>query len=441
MAGKPTYSKDNLRDALLKHFAKVKRPFTANEFVIATGISASTLSNRFGSFNAALDEVGLRKKFNEFKLKEIEIKNFDPTKKLDEDFQREKQKLLDRAKEKEVKALREMAKKTNIIVENIRESMAKLDRPIIEVHPIAPTPKKAKLDGHKTLWFEFSDLQLGTLVTKEELGGLNEHNWVIWKKKLEIWKKAVIAMIARYKTQYHIDHVVIACLGDMVEGQEIFSSQKWSIDKHVADQALYGAQDSAAAFIEIFESHPELDFHVPEVFGNHGRPGKKGADPYSCSWDKIYQRFLQLYVEKAGVKNVVFHQNEAWFYLVEIYGWNHLLLHGDQGMGGLWSSSPTVNGLQKGSARYSQMMQQQVHFLHIGHFHNDWQLSFNLSQLLVNGSWIGTSNFSATQMVAASPPIQTMHVFDPRVGLEKTERIHLTEENVKKPMPPAKFKK
>ena len=127
-----------------------------------------------------------------------------------------------------------------------------------------------------------------------------------------------------------------------------------------------------------------------------------------------------------GVNNVTWHTNDCWFYFVEIYGQHHLLLHGDQGMSGLWSNRPTINGLEKGIVRYNQLLQSQVHVLHAGHFHSAWELSFNMSQVLINGSFIGTSDFAARQMVTSSPPIQMMHVFEPDVGLTKSERIYLT---------------
>ena len=135
-----------------------------------------------------------------------------------------------------------------------------------------------------------------------------------------------------------------------------------------------------------------------------------------------------------------YYRNEAWFYLVDIYGWNHLLLHGDQGMAGMWSNRPTINGLEKGLTRYNQLLQQQVHFLHCGHFHNDWGLAFNMSYMLINGSFIGTSQFSASQMVAASPPMQTLHVFSERTGLVRTERIYLTEGPTRVPYEPNRLK-
>jgi hypothetical protein len=85
------------------------------------------------------------------------------------------------------------------------------------------------------------------------------------------------------------------------------------------------------------------------------------------------------------------------------------------------------------------MFQEQIHFVHCGHFHSDVTMSFNLSQILINGSFVGTSSFSATQLVASSPPVQVMHVFEPRVGLYATERICLTTSNVKKSLKPHKL--
>ena len=223
----------------------------------------------------------------------------------------------------------------------------------------------------------------------------------------------------------------------MVEGADIFLGQAWQVDNHVVDQAINGANDTAAAFIEIMLMHSDIHFDVFEVFGNHGRIGHKGENPYSCSMDKVYQRMLQSQLAKVPeLKNYTYHENETWYYFVELYGWNHLLLHGDQGMSKLWSNRPTVNALEKGLVRYNQIFQQQVHFLHCGHFHNDVTWSFNMSQILINGSWIGTSLFSATTMVAASPPVQLLYVFEPRIGLAKTERIYLLEGPVRKPIQP-----
>jgi hypothetical protein len=438
--------KDNVTKQLLiselKNVYKILgSPFNQNQFNSFSSYGYHIIVGYFGSWDSALEQAGLLKKFQDYKQITEQIKTFNPEKELKDNWKKEKEQLLHKAEVRKVNYLKTQAQKLDIVNQMILEAVAKVEPLFVEVNVVKPTPIIASVKPKCTLWFEFSDLQLGTLITSEEMGGLNHHNWVIWQEKLNVWKKNVIEKIKAYKQSHTIDSVVVACLGDMVEGQEIFKSQIWKIDTNVVDQAINGANDTAAAFTEIFLTHHDVHFDILEVFGNHGRIGGKGDTPYSCSMDKVYQRMLQSQLEKVKqLKNYTYHLNEAWFYFVEIYGWNHLLLHGDQGMSKLWSSRPTINGLEKGLIKYSNMFQDQVHFLHVGHFHNDWVLSFNMSQMLINGSFIGTSGFSAMAMVASSPPIQVMHVFEPRVGLSKTERIFLLEGQIKKSIKPKKLK-
>ena len=63
-------------------------------------------------------------------------------------------------------------------------------------------------------------------------------------------------------------------------------------------------------------------------------------------------------------------------------------------------------------------------------------MTLNNSRLLVNGSFVGTSTFSARQMVAASAPEQTMHVFDPVDGLVQTDHLYLTDTGILNPIDP-----
>lgn len=410
------------------------RTYTRREFdEVAKNVTSRTVERVFGTWTDAMEETGLAAEA---------MKEFDPEKAVDADWGRRKEELKRHAENRRVKELVDQMHKKDLLRAMIEEAVALAEPPMVEVHPVkvvkAPTKGNRQ---HVTLWFEFTDLQLGTLILSEAMGGLNKHNWPIWLEKLEVWKKGVISRLVEYQILYEVDDVVINCGGDMVEGQDIFRGQGWHIEQHVVNQAIFGAGDTAEAFIEIFKSFPNLRFHITEVFGNHGRIGRKGEVPHSCSMDKVYQRQLELHINAARVNNMTYYRNESWWYLLKINGWNHLILHGDQGMPSLWSNRPTVNGLEKLVARYMQMAQCQVHFVHSGHFHNDWSLSFNMSYLLINGSWIGTSNFSASQMVASSPAMQCLHVFEPRIGLAKTERIYLTDGDVKNPIEPHTLKR
>ena len=440
-------SKKYLIKELKQVYKILEEPFNEAQFDEMSATDAETVNEIFGDWETALQAASLTKKFENHQNIEEEIKGFDPDVAPKKTWAKQKTKLLNKAEERKIKYLRDQAHKVDVVKEMIEEAVAKADPLIVEIHrsPKKKAKSKAQITAERdncTLWFEFSDLQLGTLMTSEEMGGLNKHNWVIWQDKLRIWKEQVIDKIKSYSNTHIIDRIVIACLGDMVEGSDIFKGQVWKIDRNVVDQAIEGANDTSAAFAEILLTFPEHHFDILEVFGNHGRIGRKGDNPYAMSMDKVYQRMLEGQLNTVNnLTNYTYHRNEAWFYFVEVYGWNHLLLHGDQGMNKLWSGRPTINGLEKGVVRYNQMFQQQVHFLHSGHFHSDWQLSFNLTNILINGSFIGTSSFSATQMVASSPPIQVLHIFEPRIGLAKTERIYLAEGDIKKPIKPRTLEK
>jgi len=435
---KTQISKKCMVQELKNVYRLLGKPYTRKQFDGLSRIKSEILIGYFGSWNDALESSELLKKFNSYNNVLDTITSFDPEKEIKENWLKEKEKILAKAEQRKIDYLRQQSHKLDIVNEMINEAIAKADPVLVDIKIVKkPFIHKNKEKPTCTMWFEFSDLQLGTLIKSEEMGGLNQHNWVIWQEKLNIWKKQVIDKIDRYKRNYNVDRVVIACLGDMLEGQNIFKSQVWSIDSNVVDQAINGANDTAAAFIEIFMTHHDIHFDIFEVFGNHGRIGGKGELPYNCSMDKVYQRMLQGQLEKVKqLNNYTYYQNEVWFYFVQIYGWNHLLLHGDQGMSKLWSNRPTVNGLEKGLIRYNQMFQQQVHFIHCGHFHNDVAMSFNLSQILINGSFIGTSNFSASQLVASNPPVQILHIFEPRVGLYATERMILSNDIIRKSLEP-----
>ena len=436
------YSNSEIISELQRVYKLLGKPFSRKEFQEHSEFSKTTIERRFGTWSNALKKAGLLDRFEKFRSVETEIEDFNPDEVIEDDWKKRKVVLKERAEQRKVQFLRDQMVKKDLLKEMLEETLAKADPPVVDVHPIRVVTRRKNLDKHCTLWFEFSDLQLGTLIKLEDMGGLNEHNWVVFKQKLEIWKNQAIEKIAEYSEQCIVDQILINCCGDMVEGQNIFKNQTWQVDRHVVDQAILGANDVAAAFIEIFLTFPDLKFFVTEVFGNHGRVGQKGEAPYSCSMDKVFQRMLELQVKATSeVENCTWHHNDAWFYLLDIYGWTHLTLHGDQGLGGLWSSRPTINALEKGLARYAGMLQQQINFCHMGHFHNSATMSLNMSQVLINGSFIGTSDFSAHTMVASSPPVQVMHVFDPRLGLVRTERIHLTSGEIKVPVKPNTLRK
>lgn len=283
--------------------------------------------------------------------------------------------------------------------------------------------------GAELIWCEVSDAQLGTKVESEKMGGINQHDWAIFLSKLESWKETVKATIRERRLAVPIEGVVFAFLGDIVEGHGIFKGQAYELDYDVYQQVMHGAEDYSQALIDVAMSFPEINFTFYGVGGNHGRIGSYGEAPYRANFDLILYEFMRLRCEAAKVPNIVFHIPQAWFQVVETWGWTHLLVHGDdiKGFAGL-----PFYGLQRAISKYQQVLQRPVNYLHIGHFHAEAGISSSLGDCIVNGNWIGANSFSK-QIVEANVPVQLIHGITQKNGVEWTRKAYLRSREDMKP--------
>jgi len=417
---------------LQRVFKKLGTPFTASEYN-RTGIFAGdTVTRRIGSWDLAIKLAGLQKSFDECKKVQTEIRNFDPAKENMKKYEEEKKKMRDREKDKEHKELKKRKMATDIVIENIRDSILKLPPAIIEIHQY-PEPKMVADKGHCTLWLEISDIQLGSYVTKTTSGGLNEHNWKIWKSKLRKWIDGVKEIIEKTRREYKIDGVILSQLGDMVEGHQIFSGQAYQLDQDVYFQMAYGSEDLTLAYMEIALAFPDIMFHLEEVAGNHGRVGKINEAPFVVNFDNILFEFIRLRLgQHPDIKNIKMNKNLSWFKIVKTYGWTHLLIHGDRGLGGKWGGSLTINSLERCDSRYQKLLKQIIHYTHLGHFHHEVTISDASGAKLVNGCWPGTTSY-ASDITAGSTPLQAVYLITPKNGVEQTFYVYLKDRREDKP--------
>lgn len=326
-------------------------------------------------------------------------------------------------KDKHTQALTEMMlEKMTLAIESVEPSR-------IEV--VSEMPPTTCISGGKPeiIWVEVSDVQLGTKVEIEKMGGINAHDWAIFLRKLESWKEGVKATIRERLLARPCEGVVIAFLGDIVEGHNIFKGQTYELDADIYKQAFKGAEDFAVAVAEIAATFPHLAFTVYGVGGNHGRVGAYGEAPYRCNWDLVLYEFMRLRWQAAGLTNVQTHFPQAWFQLVDTWGWKHLLVHLDDVKGSL---GLPFYGLQRYLGKNVQMLQRVVNYLHGGHFHAETNMSISLGEVLVNGNWIGANSFSKI-IVEANTPVQMIHGFTEDNGLEWSKKVYLRTRKDMKP--------
>lgn len=317
---------------------------------------------------------------------------------------------------------------TGLLLEKVQAALAGIQPDTITVRA-QQGPAHAPKGRPEILWVEVSDVQLGTKVDRAKMGGLNGHDWRTFLGKLARWEERVGAIVAERRALAPLERVVVSFGGDIVEGHGIFRSQAYSLDQDVFGQVIYGARDFAQAVARLAASHPEVPFLVCGVGGNHGRIGSFGEAPYRANFDLILYEVIRLRLEALELPNVVVDFPEAWFQLIDTWGWTHLLVHGDDVKG--WGGLPFY-GLARALAKHQQQFQRVIHYMHIGHFHTESAISTSLGHLLVNGNWIGTNEYSK-QLMETNVPMQMVHAFTEEDGLVWSERVYLTSRKDARP--------
>lgn len=319
---------------------------------------------------------------------------------------------------------------TQLMLEKLQASVEGIKPDTIKVIRESST-KNVYKKPPEVLWFDFSDVQLGTYVDKEKLGGLNEHDWQIWLQKLDNWFEAACNIIRERQQFAKIEKIVLAFVGDIVEGHEIFKGQAYELELDIWKQTLYGARDITQAVARLASTFPHHQFQLVGVGGNHGRLGRLGEAPYRCNFDLILYEFMRLRLSAMPeLKNIACEFPEAWYQVVKTWGWTHLLVHLDDVKGSL---GLPFYGLQRYLGKQSTLLQRTINYLHGGHFHTEADIPFTTGSVLVNGNWIGATGFTTKQIVEGNTPVQMCYVFTELNGLETSYKIYLKSRSEMKP--------
>ena len=350
-------------------------------------------------------------------------------------------------REKNLKQLQakyyEKLEKQKIIQE---ECIKAIDGAIAMIQPDQIEVKRMKDDITKgnqdakaaILWLDISDCQIGTLVERKSIGELNEHDWSVWQKKLEIYKQAVIEKIREVRDNYNLREVKLAFLGDIVEGSEIFRDQKNFIDANVFIQTFEGANDLGKMILSLAGTFPQLKFKAYAVAGNHGRVGFKGENPFHVNFDQFLYKYMEnkLYVEakEKNLTNIDFNFNITWFELISVFkgydgpmketGWINLIIHGDDIK--MHYGIPFY-GIARSGAKYDKMLMKHIQYRHLGHFHQPAELTNFAGIDLINGCWPGDTEFSLKTLNSSTRPLQKGFLFTPEDGIVESYNFYLEE--------------
>lgn len=291
-----------------------------------------------------------------------------------------------------------------------------LDRAPTAPPPLAPM----KAGSHRGAFVLLcSDWHVGERVDPDQVGGRNEYNPDIAKRRVDKLIKGAKWMIEAWRSGeggygWNIDQAVVWLGGDLMTGM-IHDDLAESNFLSPTEEVIF-AQEMCYRVIESIANHPGIKrVHVPTSWGNHGRdtPDRR----VSTAWKRSYEWLMYQQIAKYYQNNpkIVVHAGKDEISRLKILNTTLGFNHGDQfrymdGVGGL--SIPGLKWLAKVNAT------EPVDVMNIGHHHH----YVDLGQLVVNNCLIGWGPYS--QRVAPyAPASQVCYLVDEKYGKRMSTEI------------------
>ena len=310
------------------------------------------------------------------------------------------------------------AEKEKELLRNIKDIAQEVVQVLPKLQRLTPPIIKKGQLANETWVLLFSDLHLGQLVRAIEVGGLSEYSPAIAKERVEGLAQTIIRV-----REYHPNkpkELVIACLGDMVDGSIMRGNQQSNIEFGVVKQVIEGVE-LVSDFIVLLSGHFEkIRFYG--VYGNHGRLTRSPTDaPPQENFDLMLYHFVQQRFK--GVKGVSIEYTEAQHMTVRVENHNLWLEHGDTVRG--WAGYPYY-GADRERNNITAMLNlfnEKADYMLIAHHH---RLSY-FNNIIANGAFPGGDLYSVGRLRRMNMPEQTLCAFHKRHGLVWLRPIQLAD--------------
>lgn len=270
-----------------------------------------------------------------------------------------------------------------------------------KVNTVVRSPKARK----EIAMLELSDVHLGKKMDARDTAGICSYDINTFEDQCNCIVESIGEILEIQRTGgVHIDKLFINSLGDLVDGEMIYAGHSGEVFMRTSDQIFQlGDYLLRKALIPIFRMFKEV--HVMSVDGNHGRVGgKKDGFDRKLNFDG----FLMLTLRQRLQNDrdwIHFHISQSPFMIYELFGKYHCLSHGANSGS---ARSPLV-GMERYLTSMSMLSRNIIDYLHLAHFHRELKFNFNFSEILVNGSWLGPTEFSIGKMTAGDFPQQLFY--------------------------------
>jgi hypothetical protein len=284
----------------------------------------------------------------------------------------------------------------------------------VQTFEIKPSAKKGKTQS--TAFLICSDWHCEQRVDGGTVSGLNEFNPTICEARVNTLFQKTVEFIRIYQQDADIDTLVLALLGDFINGN-IHDELKESNYMLPVDAAIF-AQNLIASGIEYILAHSNVKLVVPCHSGNHPRITKKvhhGTEKGNSLESFIYFNLAQYFRHEPRVTFLI---AEGYHSYLNVYGRTIRFHHGHNvkfggGIGGLFI--PAFKAIsQWDKARPAELDV-------FGHFHQ----TKDGGKFLCNGSLVGYDTFALSIKADYEPPKQYFFLYHEELGRTTMSPIYL----------------
>jgi hypothetical protein len=271
-----------------------------------------------------------------------------------------------------------------------------------------------------------SDIHYGETINPDEVGGVNEYNKNVAKKRVKRLVDTTIDLCFQHMGRANVTYPgLVMCLGGDLIGGDIHEELAAYNDR-TSHQAVNDLTDILAGAIDVLATKFGR-IMVPSVVGNHGRSTKR-------SWMKgrVFHNFdwsIACNLEREFRKNTnhirIIPSNEADYHF-PVFGHRFMLSHGDSlgvkgGDGIIGALGPLMRGTLKTHRSESQIGREFDTYL-CGH----WHQYLTLPGLICNNSVKGYDEYARLQLRAPySRPSQALTFIHPEHGITAHWQVYL----------------
>ena len=281
-----------------------------------------------------------------------------------------------------------------------------------------PAPRRGVSQSVPTLML--SDLHWGETVDRNQMGGVNEYNLAIARKRLDSVISKSISLLRNSIAGEEYPGFVLALAGDLLSGD--IHEELRETNEGTAITALLDLLSALVAQITLL-ANEFGKVYVPCVAGNHGRttvkPRTKARAETNMDW-LLYQ-FLALHFQNDP--RVVIDAPVTPELTYRVFNHTYHLCHGDQlGKGGdgiIGAFGPIIRGDQRRRSLQAQLGSPYDTLLH-GHYHT----YAATRRFISNGSLVGYSGYALSLGCSFEIPQQAFWLTHPEHGITFSMPVH-----------------